>query len=297
MVIPTEPVGSVPRPDYLLDAFKKHGEGALDADGLHQAVDRAVAETVVAMEATGSPVITDGEQSKPSFRHLSDRRPGEPGARRRGDPLRRRAHAAAAAADGGPLPLHDLFRDLRRPGPPACNELPIKQAVIAPSALSLLYPAGRHRWLPARAFIEDLITNARRTSARPSMPVRSACRSISPKAACPASWIRRAALLRHFVALNNAVLDRFDAESAADRSPYLPGRRSRFHALGRCRLCRAAAGPLRHQGRPVLHPDGERGEPARVLDLDRARTPAGSDRLHRRHRSDRRNGRERRDRP
>ena len=67
MGIPTEPIGSIPRPGYLLEAMTGHGEGGVDDLALAEAVDRAVAETIAAMEATGSPVITDGEQSKPSF--------------------------------------------------------------------------------------------------------------------------------------------------------------------------------------------------------------------------------------
>ena len=67
MIIPTEPIGSIPRPGYLIDAMGAHGAGRLDDAGLSQAMEQAVAETVAAMEATGSPVITDGEQSKPSF--------------------------------------------------------------------------------------------------------------------------------------------------------------------------------------------------------------------------------------
>ena len=62
MGLPTENVGSVPRPDYLLDAM-----GSGDPEAFAQAADKAVAETLEAMAATGSPIITDGEQSKPSF--------------------------------------------------------------------------------------------------------------------------------------------------------------------------------------------------------------------------------------
>ena len=65
--IPTEPIGSVPRPDYLIEAMVAHGAGRLDVAELGRAMERAVAETIAAMEATGSPIVTDGEQSKPSF--------------------------------------------------------------------------------------------------------------------------------------------------------------------------------------------------------------------------------------
>ncbi|MEE8248523.1 MAG: 5-methyltetrahydropteroyltriglutamate--homocysteine methyltransferase, partial [Alphaproteobacteria bacterium] len=61
MSIPTEPIGSIPRPAYLLEAMKSHGEGELGDQRLAAAMDRAVAETIAALEATGSPVLSDGE--------------------------------------------------------------------------------------------------------------------------------------------------------------------------------------------------------------------------------------------
>jgi len=66
MQIPTEPIGSIPRPPYLLDAMNGAASGELQA-----ATDRALRETIDLFEATGSPVISDGEQSKPSFATLS----------------------------------------------------------------------------------------------------------------------------------------------------------------------------------------------------------------------------------
>lgn len=67
MPIPTEPIGSVPRTAGLLTAMAAHAQGHIDSDALRIATDKAVAETVAAMEATGSPIVTDGEQGKPSF--------------------------------------------------------------------------------------------------------------------------------------------------------------------------------------------------------------------------------------
>ena len=67
MTIPTEPVGSVPRPRYLLDAIAGAAAGTVDAATLEAAYDRAVQETIAAFEAPGSPIVTDGEQTKASF--------------------------------------------------------------------------------------------------------------------------------------------------------------------------------------------------------------------------------------
>jgi 5-methyltetrahydropteroyltriglutamate--homocysteine methyltransferase len=67
MAIPTEPIGSVPRPRYLLKAMSRFAAGALDQVALEAWQDQAVAETIELFEATGSPVVTEGEQAKPSF--------------------------------------------------------------------------------------------------------------------------------------------------------------------------------------------------------------------------------------
>lgn len=67
MPIPTEPIGSIPRPPELIQALRDFAAGRIDRAQLEAVGARAVRDTVAAFEATGSPVITDGEQTKPSF--------------------------------------------------------------------------------------------------------------------------------------------------------------------------------------------------------------------------------------
>lgn len=62
MTIPTEPIGSIPRPTKLLEAIAACGYHA-DC-GLDQLYEEARQDTIQQFEATGSPVITDGEQQK-----------------------------------------------------------------------------------------------------------------------------------------------------------------------------------------------------------------------------------------
>ena len=61
MKIPTEPIGSIPRPLSLLEAIG-------DRDGTDPALtplyESAIRDTIERFEATGSPVVTDGEQRK-----------------------------------------------------------------------------------------------------------------------------------------------------------------------------------------------------------------------------------------
>ena len=61
MVIPTEPVGSVPRSPELQAAMNAFGAGEIDAATMEAEFDAAVADTVARFVATGSPVISDGE--------------------------------------------------------------------------------------------------------------------------------------------------------------------------------------------------------------------------------------------
>ena len=67
MTILTEPIGSIPRPVELVEGLKAFSAGDIGVDELNVLFDRALKDTIKRFEATGSPVITDGEQTKPSF--------------------------------------------------------------------------------------------------------------------------------------------------------------------------------------------------------------------------------------
>ena len=67
MTLPTEPIGSIPRPQPLIDGMGAASEGRLEPEALEALFDDAVRDTLRRFEETGSPVVTDGEQRKPSF--------------------------------------------------------------------------------------------------------------------------------------------------------------------------------------------------------------------------------------
>src|SRR3989442_1263074 len=67
MPIPTEPIGSIPRPPELIAAVTEFAAGKISREQLRSGYEQAIRDTVRRFEATGSPVITDGEQAKPSF--------------------------------------------------------------------------------------------------------------------------------------------------------------------------------------------------------------------------------------
>src|ERR1700689_5496790 len=61
MTIPTEPIGSIPRTPALIEALRTKDSDDPTLDPLY---DEAIRDTIARFEATGSPVITDGEQRK-----------------------------------------------------------------------------------------------------------------------------------------------------------------------------------------------------------------------------------------
>lgn len=67
MVIPSEVVGSLPRPAYLQQALTDYDAGKITMEDLIAAQDKAAEDSVTRMEATGSELVTDGEQRASSF--------------------------------------------------------------------------------------------------------------------------------------------------------------------------------------------------------------------------------------
>jgi 5-methyltetrahydropteroyltriglutamate--homocysteine methyltransferase len=61
--LPTEPIGSIPRPPpALIEARRAYEAGTLPVAYLEALCEEAIRDTLARFEATGSPVITDGEQ-------------------------------------------------------------------------------------------------------------------------------------------------------------------------------------------------------------------------------------------
>src|SRR5919109_3106227 len=67
MPVPTEPIGSIPRPRELIEGVQAFKARRISREQLDSLYDSAIRDTIERFEATGSPVITDGEQAKPSF--------------------------------------------------------------------------------------------------------------------------------------------------------------------------------------------------------------------------------------
>jgi 5-methyltetrahydropteroyltriglutamate--homocysteine methyltransferase len=212
MPIPTEPIGSIPRSPELLAAMRAHAARHISDEQFHAAEEAALRDTISGLEATGSPVITDGEQTKPSFATY---------------PL---SGLQNLAADGVTIPFADghtrqLPRLTKGPfhyGVHAVTYLkaaqrhaqrPVKQAVISASALSLLYPQSGLNGYPREAFLEDLVEAAAR-DIRECLESNAACVQIDfTEGRLALKLDPSGGLLNTFIELNNRVLNKFsDAE-------------------------------------------------------------------------------------
>lgn len=214
MTMPTEPIGSIPRPTELIEAMGAFAAGEVSREELARLQDEAVRDTIRRFEATGSPVITDGEQTKPSFATYP-------------------VHGLEALApDGMVVPFKDGHtRQLPRltAGPfryvtHAATYLeqakryatrPVKQAVISASLLSLLYPQDGIEGYDRDAFIADLVDEA-------EADIRGALEAGAHNVQIDFTEGRLSikldpskGVLNAFVDLNNEVLARFTKEERA----------------------------------------------------------------------------------
>jgi len=157
IAIPTEHIGSIPRSFELIEAYKKFLNGEIDKQDLETLAMKATVETIRKMEKTGSPCVGDGEQRK--FNGFASYC----------------LHGATnTAPDGTEITFsdgHRRFLPRLTAGPfryqmtadaflaEAMNHttLPVKQSIVSPSLLSLLYPKTPIKNYSRNQFIEDLI--------------------------------------------------------------------------------------------------------------------------------------------
>jgi methionine synthase II (cobalamin-independent) len=224
MQIPTENVGSLPRSVKLQTAIKDFDAGRISREQLTAEQDAACLDSIKRMEATGSPIVSDGEQRASSFATYP-----------LADTLAGTGLAANLAADGqyfaiftdghhrqlprltrGPFRYKTFASEYVQKARKMATK-PLKQAVIAPSMLALLYPLdGEVPDYPRDQFLEDLCNECEKDirqcfaagAARVSIDFtegRLACKN-DPRN----PWTGRH-MLERFIELNNRVIDRFSA--------------------------------------------------------------------------------------
>jgi len=225
MPIPTELVGSLPRPEKLQNAYQDLDDGKITWEDLQALQDEAAEDSIKRLEATGEPIVTDGEQRESSFATypitdtlagtgLADNLAGDgqffaifdDGHHRQlprltGGPFRYKTFASEFVEKNRKIATHD-----------------VKQAVIAPSMLMLLYPLeGEIEGYSRDQFLADLCDEVEKDirqcfaagAVRVSVDFTEGRLANKNDARNP--WTGRN-MLQDFIDLNNQVFDRFSPE-------------------------------------------------------------------------------------
>lgn len=207
-MIPTEPIGSIPRPVSLIESIAGRD---IEDPAMTALYEDAVRDTIEQFEACGSPVVTDGEQRKyHNFWTYSVH--GLPNAAPDGFviPFAAGHSRRMLRLIRGPFKYQryaDAYLDLAL----RFAHRPVKQAVISPSALSLMYPAEGIADYSREEFLADLLreheTEIRRCLHRGAHAVQidftegRLAMKLDPSGA----------LLHSFIDMNNLALARFSA--------------------------------------------------------------------------------------
>jgi methionine synthase II (cobalamin-independent) len=224
--IPTEPVGSLPRPARLQETYARYDAGEASREELETEQDAAVRDSIDRGQATGAPIISDGEQRWSSFATyaitdtlagtgLADHLAGDGGQYFAifADGHRRQLPRLT----GGPFRYKTYAADSLKKSIPLAST-PMKQAVIAPSMLALLYPLDAE--LPGytrEQFETDLVDECEKDiraafaagAARVSIDFTEGRLATRNDPRNP--WTGRN-MLPHFIDLDNRVLARFTPE-------------------------------------------------------------------------------------
>jgi methionine synthase II (cobalamin-independent) len=225
MPIPTELVGSLPRPIKLQEAYADYDEGKITWAQLQAAQDDAAADSIRRLEATGESIVTDGEQRESSFATYPIT-----------DTLAGTGLAENLAGDGQFFAIFDDGHHRQLPrltaGPfrykTYASEFveknrqiatkPVKQAVISPSMMMLLYPLQDELpGYPREQFLSDVCDEVEKDirkcfaagAVRVSIDFTEG--RLANKNDSRNPWTGKN-MLQEFIDVNNRVLDRFTAE-------------------------------------------------------------------------------------
>ncbi|MEA2305486.1 MAG: hypothetical protein QOH43_2766 [Solirubrobacteraceae bacterium] len=225
MSIPTELVGSLPRPMKLQEAYADHDDGKITFEELQAEQDKAAEDSIRRLEEVGEPIVTDGEQRESSFATYPIT-----------DTLAGTGLADNLAGDGQYFAIFDDGHHRRLPrltGGPfryktfasefveknrAIATHPVKQAVISPSMMMLLYPLEEELpGYPREQFLDDVVAECEKDirqcfaagAVRVSVDFTEG--RLANKNDSRNPWTGKD-MLQEFIELNNRVFARFSAD-------------------------------------------------------------------------------------
>jgi methionine synthase II (cobalamin-independent) len=225
MPIPTELVGSLPRPMKLQEAYAAYDEGKITFEQLQAEQDKAAEDSIKRLEKTGEPIVTDGEQRESSFATypITDTLAGTGLADNLAGDGQYFAifddghHRQLPRLTGGPFRYKTYAAEFVRKNKEIASK-PVKQAVISPSMMMLLYPLDEEiDGYPREQFLDDVIDECEK-DVRQCLEAGAVRVSIdftegrlANKNDSRNPWTGKD-MLQDFIDLNNRLFERFTAE-------------------------------------------------------------------------------------
>ncbi len=229
MPIPTELVGSLPRPLKLQEAYEELDQGKITFEDLEKLQDEAAEDSIKRLEQTGETYVSDGEQRESSFATYPIT-----------DTLAGTGLADNLAGDGQFFAIFDDGHHRQLPrltgGPfkyktfaseyveknKAIASKPVKQAVISASMMMLLYPLEEElEGYSREQFLDDVCDEVEKDirqcfeagAVRVSIDFTEG--RLANKNDSRNPWTGKD-MLQEFIDLNNRVIDRFSPEERAN---------------------------------------------------------------------------------
>jgi methionine synthase II (cobalamin-independent) len=225
MPIPTELVGSLPRPMKLQEAYADYDEGKITFEQLQAEQDAAAEDSIKRLEETGEPIVTDGEQRESSFATypitdtlagtgLADNLAGDGQFFAIFDDGH---HRQLPRLTGGPFRYKTFASEYVEKNKRIASR-DVKQAVISPSMMMLLYPLeeeidGYSREQFLADVCDEVEKDIRQCFAAGAVRVSIDFTEgrLANKNDSRNPWTGKD-MLQEFIDLNNRVLDRFSPE-------------------------------------------------------------------------------------
>jgi len=225
MPIPTELVGSLPRPESLQNAYEDLDQGKITFEDLQKLQDEAAKDSIERLEQTGETYVTDGEQRESSFATypitdtlagtgLADNLAGDGQFFAIFDDGH---HRQLPRLTGGPFKYKTFASEFVEKNKQLASK-PVKQAVISPSMMMLLYPLDEEiDGYSREQFLDDVCDEVEKdirqcfAAGAERVSIDFTEGRLANKNDSRNPWTGKD-MLQEFIDLNNRVLDRFSPE-------------------------------------------------------------------------------------
>ena len=229
MPIPTELVGSLPRPMKLQQAYADLDEGKITVEELQALQEEAAKDSIKRLEETGETYVTDGEQRESSFATYpitttlagTGLAPNLAGDGQFFAIFDDGHHRQLPRLTGGPFKYQTFASEFVEKNKRDASK-PVKQAVIAPSMLMLLYPLEDEiEGYSREQFLSDLCDEVERdirqafAAGAERVSIDFTEGRLANKNDSRNPWTNKD-MLQEFIDLNNRVIDRFSPEERAN---------------------------------------------------------------------------------